>query len=56
MILVNKLRDINIKIFQKKNILSLIILIITFTVDRFTKIEILENLVKILFMLIITLI
>ena len=43
MILVNKLRDINIKIFQKQNILSLIILIITFTIDRFTKIKVLEK-------------
>ena len=43
MILVNKLRDINVKIFQKQNILSLIIIFFIFSVDRFSKIKILEK-------------
>ena len=43
MILVDKLRDINFKIFQKQNILSLIIIIITFTIDRFSKTKIIEK-------------
>ena len=43
MILINKFKQINIKIFQKQNIFSLIILIFTFSFDRFTKLEVLEK-------------
>jgi len=43
MILVNKLRDFNVKIYQKQNILSLIIILFIFSVDRFSKIKILEK-------------
>ncbi len=43
MILMNKLRDINIKIFQKQNIFSLIIIIFAFSLDRLSKVKILEN-------------
>jgi len=44
MILTKGLRDINLKIFQKKNIFSLIVIIFTFSIDRISKIKILENL------------
>tara|TARA_Y100000591_G_C21548452_1_gene552440 strand:+ start:16 stop:516 length:501 start_codon:yes stop_codon:yes gene_type:complete len=43
MISSKKLRDINIKIFQIQNIFSLIIIIFTFLLDRFSKVKILEN-------------
>ena len=44
MIVTKGLRDINLKIFQKKNIFSLILIIFTFSIDRISKIKILENL------------
>ena len=43
MILEKRFRDLNTKIFQKKNILSLIIIILAFSIDRFSKTKILEN-------------
>ena len=44
MILAKRLRDINFRIFQKQNIFSLIIIIFIFSIDRISKIKILENL------------
>ena len=44
MILAKRLRDINFRIFQKQNIFSLIVIIFTFSIDRISKIKILENL------------
>ena len=44
MILAKRLRDINFRIFQKQNIFSLIIIIFIFSIDRISKIRILENL------------
>lgn len=44
MIMEKKLRNINFKIFHKQNIFSLILIIFTFSLDRFSKIKILENL------------
>ena len=43
MIFENKLRNTNIKIFKKQNVFSLIIIFLTFSIDRFSKIKILEN-------------
>lgn len=43
MILINKLSKINNKIFHKQNIFPLILIILTFSLDRFSKIEILEK-------------
>ena len=43
MILTNKIREINIKIFNKQNIFPLILIILTFSIDRFSKIKILEK-------------
>ena len=44
MILAKRLRDINFRIFKKQNIFSLIIIIFIFSIDRISKIRILENL------------
>tara|TARA_B100001059_G_C17709599_1_gene514701 strand:- start:6 stop:509 length:504 start_codon:yes stop_codon:yes gene_type:complete len=42
--LVNKLREINIRIFQKQNIISFIIIFFALAIDRLSKTKILENL------------
>ncbi len=44
MIVEKKLQNISFKIFQKQNIFSLILIIFIFSLDRFSKIKILENL------------
>ena len=43
MIVEKKLQNISFKIFQKQNIFSLILIIFIFSLDRFSKIKILEN-------------
>lgn len=44
MILMNKFSEINTKIFQKINIFSLILIILAFSIDRFSKIKVIEKL------------
>ena len=44
MILMNKFSEINTKIFQKINIFSLILIILVFLIDRFSKIKVIEKL------------
>ncbi len=43
MILIKKFSEINYKIFQRKNFLPLFLIIFTFSLDRFSKIKILEK-------------